>query len=161
MNFKQRLASYGKPLFFRAKSLFHPLSYCAVGEVKFPSTLFKGWQVQDSVLVAHRNERNTLNKGRHINIKLRLAPGPQAALHPASLSRHHIPHPRRLCQRQTGPGPSAPAPSRQRPTFVGPLPCPAARQQTVHRGKPLWTPAVSVRVTRQSADAPDVIVLPL
>ncbi len=84
MNFKQRLASYGKPLFFRAKSLFHPLSYRAVGELKFPSTLFKGWQVQDSVLVAHRNERNPPSKERRLISKPSLRTQPTSRPPPSS-----------------------------------------------------------------------------
>ena len=104
-----------------------------------------GFQRQSLRSLIAMSEISLLPRRRIIS-KPKLPPSHQAALHPASLSRHHIPHPRRLCQRQTGPGPSAPAPSRQRPTFVGPLPCPAARQQKAHRGKPLCTICIGAKL---------------
>ena len=82
---------------------------------------------------------------RRIISKPKLPPSHQAALLPASLSRHHIPPPRRLCRQANrprlhlGPSLSVPAPSRQRPTFVGLVPCLAARKRKAHRGLPLCT----------------------
>ena len=112
----------------------------AVGEIKFPG--------QDSVLVAHRNERHSPSKGQRFISKLRRATSPQAALHLAS----HYRTPRRLCRQANRPklaylaGLSVPAPSRQRPTFVGLVPCLAARKRKAHRGKPLCTICIGAKL---------------
>ena len=79
------------------------MSYRAVGELKFPSTLFKGWQVQDSVLVAHRNERNPPSKER------RLISKPSLRTQPTSRPPPSFPLP------PSHPTPSPPLPTANRP----------------------------------------------
>ncbi len=117
--------------------------------------------------IAHLNERNSPLRGGVSITSPACAPSPQAALFPASLCCHHFPTPRRLCQRQTGPI-FISAQARRFPHRAGKgqpllawfLALPQGSERPI-RDKPLCTPSVSAGVTRVSADAPDVIVLPL
>ena len=115
--------------------------YHAIGEIKFPSTLSKGWWFPKATpLVAHRSERNLPSPGRRIcskpSLRTQLTSRPPPSF---PLSPSH-PRPRRLCRQANrsrlhlSPGLSVPAPSRQRPTFVGLVPCLAARKRKAHRG---------------------------
>ena len=123
-------------------------------------------------LVAHRNERNSPSPGRRLISKLRLAPSQHAALLPVSPCRQHVPTPRRLCQRQTGPifisAQARRFPHRAgkgQPSLAWFLALPQGSErpigasphvQSVSEQSSYTDLAVSVGVTRVPADAPDV-----
>ena len=143
--------------------------YHAIGEIKFPSTLSKGWWFPKATpLVAHRSERNLPSPGRRIcskpSLRTQLTSRPPPSF---PLSPSH-PRPRRLCRQANrsrlylSPSLSILAPSRQRPTFVGLVPCLAARKRTAPRGSaPKYPGAVPVGAARVALGAPDVGWLPL
>ena len=91
-------------------------------------------------LVAHLNERNPPSKGRRSISKPSLLSQPTSrplSSSPLSPSHSNLSPPLPTANR---PNPhlssvsSVPAPSRQRPTFVGLVPCLAARKRKAHRG---------------------------